>query len=59
MGYAQRQELEEAARLEKWIENLPMMTIEGQPLSDNVKRKRDALVEAALAYCAAKVPLPG
>lgn len=30
MGEEQRLELEEAMRLEKWIENVPMMTIEGQ-----------------------------
>ncbi|KAL1518789.1 hypothetical protein AB1Y20_003072 [Prymnesium parvum] len=51
LGYEQRLELEEAARLEKWIENLPMMTIEGQPLSENVKKKKDALVAKALSYC--------
>ena len=51
MGHAQRLELEEAARLEKWIENLPMMTIEGQPLSENVKKRKDALVAQAMAFC--------
>ena len=39
-GYAERMELEEAIRLEKWKENVPMMTIEGQPLSENVKKRR-------------------
>ena len=53
LGHGQRLELEEATRLEKWIENLPMMTIEGQPLSDNVKKAKDALVAKALAQCAA------
>ena len=51
MGYVQRLELEEELRLAKWVENVPMMTIEGQPLSDNVKKKKDALVARALKYC--------
>ena len=42
MGYAQRMELEEEKALKGWVENLPMMTIEGQPLSENVKKRRDA-----------------
>lgn len=41
LGAAQRMELEEAAALEKWVENVPMMTIEGQPLSENVKREKE------------------
>ena len=48
-------ELEEAIRLEKWKENVPMMTIEGQPLSENVKKRRDALV----AYATAKAQANG
>lgn len=52
IGYAQRLELEEAARLEKWVENVPMITIEGQPLSENVKKRKDALIAQALEYCA-------
>ena len=55
MGYAERMELEEAIRLEKWKENVPMMTIEGQPLSENVKKRRDALV----AYATAKAQANG
>ena len=51
MGYAQRMELEEAKALEKWVENVPMMTIEGQPLSENVKRRRDAAIKLAMDQC--------
>jgi len=54
IGYAQKMELEELARLEKWVENVPMMTIEGQPLSDNVKKRKKELVEQALANAAAR-----
>jgi len=47
MNDSQRAELEEAARLETWVENVPMMTIEGQPLSENIKKRRDELVAFA------------
>ena len=53
LGHAQRMELEEAQRLHKWKENVPMMTIEGQPLSDNVKKKHKELVAFAEANAAA------
>ena len=53
LGHAQRMELEEAQRLDKWKENVPMMTIEGQPLSDNVKKKHKELVAFAEANAAA------
>ena len=51
IGYAQRMELEEEKAMERWVENLPRMTIEGQPLSENVKKKKEALVASAVAYC--------
>ena len=51
LGYAQRMELEEAAALAKWVENVPMMTIEGQPLSENVKKEKERLVNQAMKYC--------
>ena len=51
MGYAQRMEIEEAAALQKWPENLPLMTIEGQPLSENVKKEKERLVNHAMRYC--------
>ncbi len=51
MGYAERMELEEAIRLEKWKENVPMMTIEGQPLSKTVKKWAQDLIDGALAQC--------
>ena len=52
MGYAERMELEELERLGRWKENVPMFTIEGQPLSDNVKKWAKELETAALAQCA-------
>ena len=51
MGYAQRMELEEAKALKGWVENVPMMTIEGQPLSENVKKARDAAIKLAMDQC--------
>ena len=51
MGYAQRMELEEAARLSKHPENVPLFTVEGAPLSENVKKEKDMKVAKALAYC--------
>ena len=45
--------MEELARLGKWQENAPMMTIEGQPLSDTCKKWAKDLTDAALAQCAA------
>jgi len=53
LGYAQRLEIEEALRLSKAPENVPIMTREGAPLSENVKKRKDALVKQALDYCAA------
>ena len=53
MGYAEKMEMEELARLGKWKENVPMMTIEGQPLSDTVKKWAKDLTDAALAQVAA------
>ena len=53
MGYAQRMELEEEKALKGRVENVPMMTIEGQPLSENVKKKRDACIKQAMDYCRA------
>ena len=53
MGYAERMEMEELERLGKWKENVPMMTIEGQPLSDTCKKWAKDLTDAALAQCAA------
>ena len=53
MGYAQRMELEEQLRLSKHPENVPLFTVEGQPLSENVKKEKDRLVALALEYCAA------
>ena len=44
MGYAQRMELEQELRLSKWVENVPMMTVEGQPITENIKKKKDALI---------------
>ena len=53
MGYAEKMEMEELVRLGKWQENVPMMTIEGQPLSDTCKKWAKDLTEAALAQVAA------
>ena len=50
---AAAKEMEEAAALSKWVENVPMMTIEGQPLSENVKKRRDACIKQAMDYCRA------
>ena len=52
MGYAQRMELEEAMKLSKQPENVPLFTVEGQPLSGNVKKEKEDKVAKALAYCA-------
>ena len=51
MGYAQRMEIEEAMRLSKHPENVPLFTVEGAPLSENVKKDKDQKVAKALAYC--------
>ena len=51
MGYAQRMEMEEAMRLSKHPENVPLFTVEGAPLSDNVKKDMADKVAKALAYC--------
>jgi len=51
IGYAQRMEMEEAKKLDKWPENVPLMTIEGQPLSENVKKEKERLVNKAMQYC--------
>ena len=37
-----------AKALKGWVENVPMMTIEGQPLSENVKKARDAAIKLAM-----------
>ena len=53
MGYAQRMELEEEQAFKGWVENVPMMTIEGQPSSENVKKRRDACIKQAMDHCRA------
>ena len=51
LGYAQRMEMEEAKKLDSWPENVPLMTIEGQPLSENTKKEKERLVNKAMQYC--------
>ena len=53
MGYAQRMELEEELKMTKWAENIPLMTIEGQPITPNIKRKKDQLITQASMQCSA------
>ena len=53
MGYAQRMELEEQMKLLSTPENVPLFTVEGAPLSKNVKDLKDRLVKQALDYCEA------
>ena len=53
MGYAQRMEMELAIQMGKAPENVPVFTVEGAPLSDNVKKWKNDAIKKALDYCAA------
>ena len=52
MGYAQRMEMEEELKLLTTPENVPLFTVEGAPLSKNVKDLKDRLIKQALDQCA-------
>ena len=52
MGYMQKMEIELAQKMSKSPENIPVFTMEGAPLSDNVKAEYQAKVQYALDQCA-------
>ena len=55
MGYAQRMEMGEAMRLSKHPENVPLFTVEGAPLSENVKKDKDDKVKNEVVCLARKI----